>query len=64
MKLKHLAALCMLLAIGCSQSSPAPSPSGDSNTTSAAAGDGAATDPATDTQLTASTVSYNVTGMR
>ena len=68
MKLKHLATLLVLLAVGCTQQ-----PSSDSSTPSADTGSGAASsessgvtnpvEPDTETQLASTTVKFSVTGM-
>ncbi len=69
MKLKHIAALMMLmLALGCTQQ-PAATPATDTGSDSSAGADAAASttvDPATDTDTlvaAATTVKFDVTGM-
>lgn len=68
MKLKHLAAFLMLLAVGCTQQpgSESAAPVTDSGS-SASSTDPVAestVEPETETQLASTTVSFNVTGMK
>jgi type IV pilus biogenesis protein CpaD/CtpE len=62
MKLKHLAALVMLLAVGCSKqpASDGTAPATDSTEPAATS----TVEPETETQLASTTVSFNVTGMQ
>ena len=67
MKLKHLAAFLMLLAIGCTQQPASTSTAAPESGDTAAASDASETstedvEPATET-LASSTVSFDVTGM-
>ena len=68
MKLKHLAAFLMLLAIGCTQqpSSDSATPAADPGTTASTESSDATTTaaPETETQLASATVSFDVTGMK
>ena len=69
MKLKHLVALVVLLAVGCTQqpASESSSPAADTDNSTAAVGSGdsvtATVEPETETQLASTTVSFDVTGM-
>ena len=67
MKLKHLAALLMLLALGCTQpasesSTPAADPGGETPA-SESSDDTTAVESATETTLASTTVRFDVTGM-
>jgi len=63
MKLKHLAAFLVLLAVGCSAqpSSVSTEPATNGDSTEAAAT--STVEPATETELASTTVSFTVTGM-
>ena len=68
MKLKHLAAFLMLLALGCTQpasdsSTPAPDP-GDNAAATEPSEDTSTDAPETETQLASATVKFDVTGMQ
>lgn len=63
MKLKHLAALLMLFALGCAQQPAGESTAPPAESASTEPADTSTVDPATETQLASSTVGFNVTGM-